>query len=171
MNITGENIVLRAIRPEDCEVLLELINSEEIEKMIGGSSFPVSPEEQRKWIEAQVARRDVLRCMIVPNSNENAAIGTVILSDISYKNGTAQVHIKLNCPGKGYGSDAIKTITEYAFRELRMNCIYAEVLEYNQASRSMFEKCGFKKEGVLRARVFKGGEYVDVVSYSKLKDE
>jgi len=79
--------------------------------------------------------------------------------------------IKNGGQGKGFGSDALNTITKYAFSELRLNCIYAEVLSYNSISQRTFEKCGFHKDGLLRSRVYKNGEYIDVLSYSILKDE
>ena len=173
MNIQGKNVVLRAISMKDANLLMELINDAETEKMLGGISFPVSLEGQEKWIAAQAGRTDVLRCIVALKENEEG-IGTVILSDIDTKNGVAQVHIKMDKQrgrGKGYGSDALNTIVNYAFGEMRLNCIYADVLEYNTVSQKLFEKCGFLRDGVLRSRVFKGGRYINVVSYSRLKED
>lgn len=173
MNIQGMNVVLRAISMKDVNLLMELINDGETEKMLGGSSFPVSPEGQEKWIAAQTGRTDVLRCIVALKENEEG-IGTVILSDIDMKNGVAQVHIKMDKQrgrGKGYGSDALNAIANYAFDEMRLNCIYADVLEYNTVSQKLFEKCGFHRDGVLRSRVYKGSRYINVVSYSRLKED
>ena len=173
MNIQGKNVVLRAISMKDANLLIELINDAETEKMLGGSSFPVSLEGQEKWIAAHAGRTDVLRCIVALKENEEG-IGTVILSDIDTKNGVAQVHIKMDKQrgrGKGYGSDALNAIANYAFDEMRLNCIYADVLEYNTVSQKLFEKCGFHRDGVLRSRVFKGGRYINVVSYSRLKED
>jgi len=173
VNIQGKNVVLRAISMKDANLLMELINDAETEKMLGGSSFPVSLEGQEKWISAQTGIIDVLRCIVALKENEEG-IGTVILSDIDTKNGVAQVHIKMDKQrgrGKGYGSDALNTIVNYAFGEMRLNCIYADVLEYNTVSQKLFEKCGFHRDGVLRSRVFKGGRYINVVSYSRLKED
>lgn len=173
MNIQGKNVVLRAISMKDANLLMELVNDAETEKMLGGSSFPVSLEGQEKWIAAQTGRTDVLRCIVALKGNEEG-IGTVILSDIDIKNGVAQVHIKMDKQrgrGKGYGSDALNAIANYAFDEIRLNCIYADVLEYNTVSQKLFEKCGFHRDGVLRSRVYKGGRYINVVSYSRLKED
>lgn len=173
MNIQGKNVVLRAISMKDANLLMDLINDAETEKMLGGSSFPVSLEGQEKWISVQTGRIDVLRCIVALKENEEG-IGTVILSDIDTKNGVAQVHIKMDKQhgrGKGYGSDALNTIVNYAFGEMRLNCIYADVLEYNTVSQKLFEKCGFHRDGLLRSRVFKGGRYINVVSYSRLKED
>ncbi|NQG97470.1 GNAT family N-acetyltransferase [Streptococcus suis] len=170
MNIKGEKIVLRALSLRDKELLLKLMNDPETEMFLGGSSFPVSIEEQEQWIEAQIGRKDTLRCIVELSSNLEA-IGTVAITDIDMKNGLGQVHIKLDKElgrGKGYGTDALRTIVNYAFNELRLNCIYADVLESNHPSQKLLEKCGFRKEGLLRSRVYKNGRYIDVVSYSYL---
>lgn len=171
MNIYGNKIVLRAISPQDAKLLLELINDPDTEKMLGGFSFPVSMENQMHWISGLTENDHLLRCIIATKENMGMGLGTVILSDIDCKNGTAQIHIKMardTGRGKGYGTDAINTMVEYAFKELRLNCVYAEVLEYNIPSQKLFAKCGFVKDGLLRARVFKNGSYINVFSFSKV---
>lgn len=174
VNIEGKVVVLRAISMKDKKLLMELINDADTEKMLGGSSFPISLEEQEKWIAEQCGRTDVLRCIVAPKGNKEIGLGTVILTDIDYKNGVAQVHIKMDKQhgrGKGYGTDAIHTIVSYAFDEMRLNCVYAEVLEYNSVSQRLFEKCDFHRDGVLRKRVFKGGSFIDAYSYSKIRGD
>ena len=174
MIIYGEKVALRAIEEKDSGMFLELINDPETEKMIGGLSFPVSSIEQDLWIKEQVNNKSNLRCVIVEKANQEKGLGTVILSDMDYRNGVAQIHIKMlkgEGRGKGYGTDAIRTIVNYAFNELRLNCIYAVILQYNVISQKLFERCDFKKEGLLRARVFKNGEHIDVLSYSIIKGD
>lgn len=171
MLIFGEKIVLRAVEESDNAMLLSLINDPDTEMMIGGSSWPVSEVEQLRWFQKQEQRKDILRCIIAYKEN-GQAIGTLILTDIDSKNGTAQIHIKMSKDGgrgKGYGTDAVKAIVQYAFDELRLNCIYAQILSYNIASACLFEKCGFQRDGVLRARVYKRGSFVDVFEYSILR--
>ena len=173
MNIYGEKIVLRAIRMSDAELLCNIINDPNTEKMLGGSSFPVSLEHQCEWINKQTDLTDTLRCIVARKETVDEGLGTVILSDIDLKNGTAEVHIKLDQNtgrGKGYGTDALNTIVKYAFEEMRLNCIYAEVLEYNTVSLKLFDKCGFIKDGILRSRIYKNGRYLNVVALSKLRE-
>ena len=168
MVIYGKEIVLRAIEDEDNELLYSIMNDPETERMLGGSSKPISREEQSRWFSRHVENDSALRCIIALKS-DNQALGTVILSDIDQKNGVAEIHIKLaksGSRGKGYGTDAVNTMVKYAFDEMRLNCIYANILSYNQISAGLFEKCGFQREGVLRDRVFKGGRYIDLISYS-----
>jgi RimJ/RimL family protein N-acetyltransferase len=169
MYIYGEKIVLRALENEDNEMLLNLINDPKTEELLGGSSWPVSESDQRKWLERQEINASTLRCIIAIKEDLKNAIGTVILGEIDQKNGTGHIHIKMkqgNVRGKGYGTDAVKTMVKYAFDELRLHCVYANIISYNDVSVRLFERCGFQREGVLRDRIYKGGRYVDELSYS-----
>ena len=166
MNIFGEKIILRAIESKDNQMLLEIINDPDTEYMLGGWSFPVSQNNQEEWYNNLKNEKNVLRCTI---DVENTAVGAVMLTDIDYKNGNAEVHIKLsssNNRGKGYGTDALNTIVKYAFLELRLHCIYAKISQKNNISQKLFSKCGFKEEGILKSRIYKKGEYIDLISYS-----
>lgn len=168
MNIVGEKIILRAIEAKDCDILREMMNDPETEYLLGGWSFPVSKEEQQNWFESQHNNKNILRVMM--DAGENT-IGTAILSDIDYKNGIAQIHVKLHGSEnqhKGYGTETIMTLSNYAFHELRLHCVYAEVSQHNIPSQKLFRKCGFEQEGVLRDRLFKKGKYINVIVFSKL---
>ena len=171
MYIRGQNVLLRAIELEDAEMLRTMINDEEIETMTWGYSFPVSEQQQINWIKNLSNNNSNFRAIIDVHGK---AVGTIMLTDIDLKNGNAEIHIKLSSDdvrGKGYGTDAVNALVRYCFNELRMNCIYCRVKESNIASQKMFSKCGFVKEGVLRARVFRNGKYHNFYEYSLLRSE
>nr|WP_308742849.1 GNAT family protein [uncultured Anaerocolumna sp.] len=172
MFLSGEKVILRAIELSDKDILRNMINDGEMEYLLGGWSFPVSDMKQEEWIKSIDSEPYVLRCMI-DDKQEHSTAGTVILSDIDYINGTAEIHIKLlkSFRGKGFGTDTIKTMVRYAFSELRLQCIYAHINDYNIGSHKLFEKSGFIKEGVLRSRIYKNGTYHNLFVYSILKEE
>lgn len=166
MNIMGEKVKLRAVELSDSDLLRTMINDPEIENLLGGWSFPVSQAEQQRWLEKAILAGDTLRVMIDVG---NKPIGTAILSDIDYKNGTAQIHIKLGINeerNKGYGTDTIRTLVKYAFCELRLHCVYAQVSQHNIPSQKLFSKCDFQQEGILRDRLYKNGEHISVLMFS-----
>lgn len=171
MNIIGEKVLLRAIEITDKDVLLDIINDGETEHSLGGWSFPISSSTQEEWIKSQRTKLDTLRCMVSDKESQQT-LGTAILSNIDYKNGNAEIHIKLisGARGSGYGTDTINTLVRYALDELRLVCVYAHVNDYNYASQMLFEKCGFVKEGILRKRIFKKGEFHDVITFSIIKE-
>ena len=172
MHIIGEKVLLRAIEESDSELLLEMINDPEVERAVGGWSFPSSSYSHNEWFKRQATSTNALRC-IIESLLDGRAVGVMSLLNIDYKNGTASSNVKLskNSQSKGYGIDANRAMFKYAFNELRLNCIYADVLENNIACLKVCEKLGFKTEGILRQRVFKQGKYLNVISLSLLRDE
>lgn len=173
MIINYEDIVLRAIEKEDLELLREMINDPQIEKMTGGGGLPVSKTQQENWFNSIDGKGNDVRLII--DTKEHGAIGIVMLTDIDYINRTAQFHSKiatsLDLRGKGYGTKATMALIKYGFEQMNLNCIYSHIIEYNVASQRVKEKCGFTKDGVLRKRVYKDGKYHDIVVWSVFKDD
>ncbi len=171
MNIIGEKVLLRAVEQEDLPVLRDLMNDPDIESKVVGWSFPLSSQEHHGWFSTLRNDDKTLRCVIV--TNEKVTIGTCVLSNIDWKNGHGRLHIKIlkQYQGHGYGKAAIAAIVNHGFKELGLKCIWATALEDNAASITMFEKCGFKREGVMRSRVYKEGRRQNEVMLSVLDVE
>jgi RimJ/RimL family protein N-acetyltransferase len=169
MNIINDKIILRSIETEDKNLLHELINDPNIEKSVGGWSFPVSNYKQEKWIESQqlTNSNSLLRLIITDKSNNNG-VGTLILSDIDYKNGSAEIHIKISnqYQGKGFAKSSLSAIIKYCASELRLHSLYAKILEDNVGSRKLFESNGFALDGLERERIFKSGKFNNVAIYT-----
>lgn len=173
MNLYGKKVVLRALEPEDMEILRTIINEPEIEKLVGGWSFPVSKIQQQNWYSNIVDDRRNLRFAI--ETKEDGIIGMADLRDIDWKNRIAFHGIKIgnkNFRGKGYGKDVVFTIMRYAFEELNLNRLDGTIIEYNEGSKKLYlQKCGWKIEGIQRQYIFKGNNYYDQLIVGILKDE
>lgn len=173
MNIIYKDITLRAIEESDLSLILEMINDPEIEQMTGGGGFPVSMYQQKKWYEAIQARKGELRLMI--DTDSHGTIGLVMLTNIDYKNGTAEFHAKLatslNIKGNGFGTKAYIAVIDYAFNMLNLNCIYTGNIEYNKVTEHIKQKVGFVRDGVLRDRVYKNGRYYNIHDWSLLRKD
>jgi len=173
MNIKYKDITLRAIEEFDLPLVLEMINDSEIERMTGGGGFPVSIYQQKKWYEMIQGKNDELRLMI--DTADHVAVGLAMLTNIDYKNGTAELHVKLatslNIKGKGFGTKAYIAIINYAFDMLNLNCIYTGNIEYNKVTEHIKQKIGFIKEAVLRERVYKYGRRYNIHVWSLLRND
>lgn len=169
MILTDGVLTLRAIEERDAEVLLHMINDPEMENSVVGYSFPVSLSAQKAWIAGLSSDKN-LRYAI--DAGEGM-VGMVSVSNLDLKNRTGNLNVKIidSARGKGYASKALNLVIEYCFQELGLNCITANILEKNSASRALFEKAGFKLDGILRQRVYKKGNYHNLCAYSLIKSE
>lgn len=61
--------------------------------------------------------------------------------------------------GKGYGTESLRRVCEYAFTDIGLHRLTATVTAGNLASRRLLEKVGFVLEGELRESYQLGGEW------------
>ncbi len=170
MILKDREIILRAIEEQDAPLYHTLINDPQMEEMVVGWSFPVSMAQQLEWIRNQHKDPRNQRYTV---ELDGTAVGMASLTGIDHKNGVCELNIKLadSAKGKGVGTRVIKLLLSYCFHQLNMNCVTAEILDYNIPSQKLFEKCGMKQEGTLRQRVYKNGSYHSLFVYSILKSE
>lgn len=164
---------LRAIEKEDIDLLLYLINAPEIEDMTVGWHFPLSRMDQEQWMSHFRNSEKSVKLMIELDNSKT--IGMVMLENIDWKNRTACFGCKMGAPLKdrikGDMLDAVRGMLRYAFYELGLNCIHGTILENNKFSRKLCQRAGFVEEGVLRNRIYKNGEYRNLISVSVMKKE
>lgn len=104
---------------------------------------------------------------------EDQPIGMVALQNIKWYNRKAEITIVIvpKFQKRGFGTQALSFIMEFAFHQLNFHRLEAEVYDYNQGSIRLLEKLGFTKEGVLREAKYADGKYHDIIRYGILKDE
>ena len=93
-------------------------------------------------------------------------IGITGLHRIDWRNGVATSGILLgrrDLWGQGYGSDAARVRTRYAFEVLGLRLLLSEVMADNAASLRMLERAGYREVGRIPRRLWKRGAYRDVV--------
>lgn len=173
MNIKGKYVTLRAIEEEDLELLRGMINDPEMEKMVGGYSFPISKTQQKKWFELISNAQNDIRLII--ETEEDGAIGFANIVNIDWKNRSAFHGIKIankKFRSRGVGTDAVMAVMKYVFEELQLNRLDGSIIEYNEPSRKLYcDKCGWKIEGKRRKAVFKGNQYHDELIVGILREE
>lgn len=64
----------------------------------------------------------------------------------------ASVAIRLapSCQGVGYGTEVLAAMTRFCFERTELRRLHAEVDVRNVASYRMLEKCGYRREGMVR---------------------
>ena len=100
-------------------------------------------------------------------------VGTIGFMAYSEENNSAEVGYSLAkwLWNGGYMTEALARVIEYAFEAMDLNRIEAQHELQNPSSGRVMEKCGMRKEGVLRQRLYNKGKYVDVALYAILKED
>ncbi len=105
--------------------------------------------------------------------NEYDLVGIVGLDaiDFIHRNCEIMIMIKPEFSGNGFAKFAFKESVNYAFEVLNMHKVYLYVDTENEKAVRIYEKQGFKNEGVLREHFYAKGKYKDAAFMSMLKHE
>lgn len=152
-------------------------NDRELSSLLGGNYHFAGSEVDESWFEHYLGNREAsVRCAIVEidELGNEKVIGVVYLMDIDYVNRSGELHIMIGDKaerGKGAGTFAVNAMVAHAFNDLNLRRIQLEVLEENERAIRVYERTGFKVEGVKREAVFKGGLYRNIVLMAVLRED
>lgn len=173
LKIEEFRIYLRNLKQDDSKISIKWRNDDEIWSMLTGQQRFVDLKSEKKWIKNTLKDQTSL-VMATCLKGSNKYLGNVYLNNIDLKNMTAEFSKLIGDKsewGKGYGTEMTILMLIEGFHKLGLNRIYAYQLTSNMASVRVNEKCGFKKEGILRQAVWKDGEFRDVFIMSILREE
>lgn len=163
-------IELAPLAADDSDLLFEWINDREL--VVQSAAFrPVSRAEHDAWFE-QIRRREDVRIFAI--REHGRLVGTCQLHDIHPVHRSAELQIRIGAAdarGRGVGTAATTKLLEIGFRELGLHRVHLHLLETNEAARRLYERVGFRVEGVRRAAVCIEGARVDVVLMAILEEE
>ena len=155
--------------PEQRDLILPWRNAPEVRRVMYTRHL-ISDEEHRAWFEGIQA--DPRRCSYLHISAAGTPDGVVNFTDIDTVQRAAfwGFYTRPDAP-PGTGTCILFEALDYAFGELGLYKLNAEVLDGNPASLQLHEKCGFKVEGTFRAQYFDGEQRLDVIRLGLLADE
>lgn len=142
---------------------LIMVNDREIQKCISTKIRVYSREDEVNWVKAKLEEGAQVFSMI--SKEDGSYIGNVELMDI--ENGSAEVGlcITMAMQNKHYGTEALKRIIEYGFKELDLNTLTAVIFSNNVRSLHNVEKLGFKRCGIEKNVKVEDGLSVDDVHF------
>lgn len=172
MNKDSRTVYLDGLRTADSETLYSWINDRNV-VIFNNNYKPVHEPNHNQWFEGIVKRNDV-QIFAIRTVEHNELIGTCQLYNINSINRSAELQIRIGNAGnrgKGYGKQAVDLLLSFGFSDLNLSRIYLHVFEDNKAAIRLYEKCNFKKEGLLREADYIDGEFKNVLIMSVLKKE
>ena len=169
--LEGDRIRARPYRAADRDALYELYSDQALMRYW---SFP-------PWTELAQADAYLAPLLDGPahypwalaRRTDDQLIGTATLFSIRLDQLRAELGYSLAAAeqGKGLAAEAMRLVLGFAFGELGLERIEADVDPRNLASCRLLERLGFQREGLLRARWRVAGEVTDSVMFGLLRGE
>lgn len=141
----------------------------------GGFRLPFGREEGERWHARLVeAMGESMLQFVISPLGERRALGGIGLRDIDRVNGSAEASIFITHRedwGRGYGTDAMHALLDFAFGEMRLHRVALHVFDYNPRAIRSYEKAGFVSEARLRRSRFHRGAHHDQLLMAILRSD
>jgi RimJ/RimL family protein N-acetyltransferase len=141
------------------------VNDPEITHNLLIGDFPMTKLAEEDWFN-KASQRDEKEISFAIELLSGEHIGFSGMHSIHWKDSSALTGTLIGARdqwGKGYGSDAARVRTRYAFEVLGLRYLISAVLEGNDRSLGMLKKAGYVECGRYPKRIWKRGRYVDEI--------
>ena len=165
--LLGKNINLRALEPTDLDFLFATENNEQFWD-ISSTQLPFSKFILQQYIEN--AHQDIYEAkqyrFVICNA-ENIPVGMIDLFDFNPQHKRVGIGLLVlpEHQNKGYASEALEMVIDYAFSYLDVHQIYANITSNNLNSIVLFEKNNFKQVGIKKDWLYSNSTYKDEILY------
>lgn len=173
--LAGKKICLKAVERKDLKQLLEWRNKPEFRKHFR-EYRELSMAQQEKWYEEKVMRDSSTMMFGIRRLNDNSLLGCCGFVYISwvYRHADISLYIGWNdsyIDNRGYAEESVRLLLDYGFKELGLNKIWTEIYIFDKKKKRLYDKFGFKVDGVLRQNCFHDGKFWDSYILSILASE
>ncbi len=171
----GTVVQLRGLELEDAKTINQLYNTLEARRFLDDPS-PLSQDDIEEWIRKTWDARKTHSSyfFVIERIRPKTFLGVCGLFHISKINQKAELMIAIydkHLRGKGYGSEALKLLLSFGFRQLNLRRIFLFTHEINEQAQHVYEKIGFKPGGRRRQASLFEGKYHDILLYDLLSSE
>lgn len=170
--IIGERLYLRPLEIADAPIAAAWMNDPEVARTLKHRP-PVSLKDEENFILQCNQRPDELVLGIVLKDGDRL-IGSTGLHRIDPVNRSAMFGILIGVKelwNQGHGCEATRLVVRHAFDTLNLHRVCLHVYEFNPAGKRVYEKIGFRQEGVLRQDIWRDGRYWDTYVMGLLRSE
>jgi len=170
----GERVRLTAPQPDDAQFFARW--NEDSEYMRQVDTDFARPRSVQDYEELTKTMRSGGNSVLfhIRTLDEDRLIGFVAIHNIEWNNAAGVISIGIGDPnyrGKGYGSEAMRLVLDYAFNELNLYRLGLDVIGDNARAIRAYEKLGFRCEGAMRKAVHRDGVRVDRLIMGILREE
>lgn len=170
--LRGDDVTLRTIEEGDTEFLRDLINAPDVWPYLD-NHLPQNRNNEHEFVTERVTDDESVNLLICVGREGKEPSGVIGFGPTTAVSGSAELGIMLTPEywGEGYGTEASRLLTTFAFEERRMHRMVAKAIDENIGSCRIWEKLGFRQEAHLKEAAYHQGQYMDLLLYAVLEDE
>lgn len=173
-SLESENIYFKSLSTNDAQEIHNYASDEEVSRFIGWSlmnDLHETSEHIETMVKREVAGTHLYASIVRKLTQE--IIGTAMIFNFDQEANQAEIGYVFHRDhwGKGYGTECVALMTDFAFKSLHLHKLHASVVEANRGSARILEKNRYVLEGRLRDHYFIEGKYHDALLYGKIQTQ
>ena len=169
--LVGERIYLSPRNPEDYEVMAKWMNDFAVTDYLIRSHKVISLDNEKKFLEES---QNAEAAFVIVTLDEDKPIGVISLEGIKHVHQIAEAGIAIGeeeYRSKGYGTEAMKLLLDFAFNYLNLHNVDLKVVDTNERAIKCYKKCGFKEYGRRSESEYINGKRYGTVYMEILKED
>lgn len=172
--LESERLYYRSYRKEDALDLLEVRSDKKVMKYMDSKPYERIDEAIKRIEDCQESfkNKEGINWVIVEKES-NAFVGDFGYWRLIRSHCRAEIGYALKPEywGKGYMQETFKTVLNFAFKQLKVHSLEANVNPQNEASKRLLLKMGFRQEAYFRENYLYNGQYTDSVIFGMLETD
>ena len=170
--LKGKYVGLRAIEESDLSQLLLWRNQPNYRRFFRAYRA-LRQTNQRNWFDSKVLNDKSTEMFSIVDVNTGELLGACGLCYIDWINRNADFSIYIGKDDlyidERYAIEAAQIMMKYGFEELNLHRLWSEIYSFDEAKKVMFDRLGFKLEGVHKETHWTEGKWCDSLFYGYLR--
>ncbi|MDO5027409.1 MAG: GNAT family N-acetyltransferase [Tissierellia bacterium] len=169
----SDRLYFRRFTFKDVGRVTYLFNDEEVSKYFSSLPFPYKESHAKEWIGHQNEnfKYDLVYDFAIVDKRDDRIIGSISMFNVvKHKKTSIGYMIGRDYWGRGYATEALKAVIEYAFSIKGFHKLYAQFIEGNLASERVMQKAGMIFESKRYHEVLKNDRFLNTIVYYLLND-
>jgi ribosomal-protein-alanine N-acetyltransferase len=167
VRIETDRLLLRSWEAGDALVVQRELSRVEMARMLA-IPHPYPEGGAAEWIPTARAGRDF--AMVLRETCEVVG-GVSLFEHEQHRRAELGYWCATEFWGRGYATEAVRAVIDYAFDTLALNKVHAACHGDNPASRRVLEKAGLTFEGQFREHSYRVDRFADKLVFGTLRDE
>ena len=163
--LIGKHVSLFAVEKEDLQHFRDWRNNPDFRKYFR-EYRELNLAQQEKWFEEKVVKDNTTLMFSIKRNDDNELLGCCGFVYINWVHRHADLSLYIGwedayIDDKGYAEESCRLLLDYGFNELCLNKVWTEIYEFDDKKKTLYDKCGFHQDGLLRQNYWYDGKWWD----------
>jgi ribosomal-protein-alanine N-acetyltransferase len=160
---------LRGFSLDDWAAASAAADEAETARFVNG--LPASSAAEMVRFCERERRKGSMLDLVIADNEDDSYLGEILIFAQAFQCGEIAYVVAPAARGRGVATVAVELLTRWAFDALELERIQLKIEPDNAASIRVAEKAGYQREGLLRSAGTVRGRRIDLLVYSRLRDD